>query len=133
MKPVRTMVLGVGALSLLIIVPVISQQPTIQRKVLLTQDLPIPGYQAVMAAVEIPAGGREGRHTHPGAVVVYIQEGTITFDHEGKPTMTYKAGDSFYIEPGKIHEGINNGTLPVKAVATFVVEKGKPLTSPAAP
>jgi len=133
MKPVRTMVLGVGALSLLIIVPVISQQPTIQRKVLLTQDLPIPGYQAVMAAVEIPAGGREGRHTHPGAVVVYIQEGTITFDHEGKPTMTYKAGDSFYIEPGKIHEGINNGTSPVKAVATFVVEKGKPLTSPAAP
>ena len=131
MKPVRTMVLGVGALSLLIIVPVISQQPTIQRKVLLTQDLPIPGYQAVMAAVEIPAGGREGRHTHPGAVVVYIQEGTITFDHEGKPTMTYKAGDSFYIEPGKIHEGINNGTSPVKAVATFVVEKGKPLTSPA--
>jgi len=133
MKPVRTMVLGVGALSLLIIVPAIAQQPTIQRKVLLTQDLPIPGYQAVMAAVEIPAGGREGRHTHPGAVVVYIQEGTITFDHEGKPTMTYKAGDSFYIEPGKIHEGINNGTSPVKAVATFVVEKGKPLTSPAAP
>ena len=133
MKPVRTMVLGVGALSLLIIVPAIAQQPTIQRKVLLTQDLSIPGYQAVMAAVEIPAGGREGRHTHPGAVVVYIQEGTITFDHEGKPTMTYKAGDSFYIEPGKIHEGINNGTSPVKAVATFVVEKGKPLTSPAAP
>ena len=133
MKPVRTMVLGVGALSLLIIVPAIAQQPTIQRKVLLMQDLPIPGYQAVMAAVEIPAGGREGRHTHPGAVVVYIQEGTITFDHEGKPTMTYKAGDSFYIEPGKIHEGINNGTSPVKAVATFVVEKGKPLTSPAAP
>jgi quercetin dioxygenase-like cupin family protein len=127
------MVLGVGALSLLIIVPAIAQQPTIQRKVLLTQDLPIPGYQAVMAAVEIPAGGREGRHTHPGAVVVYIQEGTITFDHESKPTMTYKAGDSFYIEPGKIHEGINNGTSPVKAVATFVVEKGKPLTSPAAP
>ena len=101
MKPVRTMVLGVGALSLLIIVPAIAQQPTIQRKVLLTQDLPIPGYQAVMAAVEIPAGGREGRHTHPGAVVVYIQEGTITFDYEGKPTMTYKAGDSFTSSPAK--------------------------------
>ena len=133
MKPIRTMVLGVGALSLLIIVPAIAQHPTIQRKVLLTQDLPIPGYQAVMAAVEIPAGGREGRHTHPGAVVVYIQEGTITFDHEGKPTMTYKAGDSIYVEAGKIHEGINNGTSPVKAIATFVVEKGKPLASPAAP
>ena len=131
MKPVRTMVLGVGALSLLIIVPAIAQQPTIQRKVLLTQDLPIPGYQAVMAAVEIPAGGREGRHTHPGAAVVYIQEGVLALDYEGKPTMTYKAGDSIYIEPGKIHEGINKGTSPVKAIATFVVEKGKPLASPA--
>jgi len=83
MKPVRTMVLGVGALSLLIIVPAIAQQPTIQRKVLLTQDLPIPGYQAVMAAVEIPAGGREGRHTHPGAPVV-VQEGVLALDYEGK-------------------------------------------------
>lgn len=84
-----------------------------------------------MAAVEIPPGGREGRHTHPGVVVVYIQEGVLTFDYEGNPTTTYKAADSFFIEAGKIHEGINNGASPVKDVATFVVEKGKPLTSPA--
>jgi len=127
-------VLSVGALSLcLTLATAMAQQPTVQRKVLLTQDLPIPGYQTVMATVELPPGTREGRHTHPGAAVVYIQEGTITFDHEGKPTMTYKAEDSFYIEAGKIHEGINNGTSPVKAVATFVVEKGKPLTTQAAP
>ena len=130
MKPIGATALGFGA-CLLTLVPAIAQQPTIQRKVLLTQDLPIPGYQAVMAAVEIPAGGREGRHTHPGALVVYVQEGVLTLDQEGKPTMTYKAGDSFYIEPGKIHEGINKGTSPVKAIATFVIEKGKPLTSPA--
>ena len=43
--------------------------------------------------------------------------------------MTYKAGDSFFIEAGKIHEGINKGASPVKVVATFVVEKGKPLTT----
>ena len=96
-----------GALSLcLTLTTAIAQQPTIHRKALLTQDLPIPGYQTVMATVELPAGAREGR---------------------------YKAGDSIYIEAGKIHEGINNGTSPVKAVATFVVEKGKPLASPAAP
>src|SRR5262245_58523778 len=133
MKPIGATALGFGALSLLMLVPAIAQQPTVQRKVLLTQDLPIPGYQTVMAAVEIPAGGREGRHTHPGAVVGYIQEGTTTFCDEGNRTMTYKPEASCYIEPGKIHEGINNGTSPVKAVATFVVEKGKPLTSPAAP
>jgi quercetin dioxygenase-like cupin family protein len=112
-------------------VPATAQEPTVQRKILLTHDLAIPGYQTVMGAVEIPPGGREGRHTHPGAVVVYIQEGVLTFDYEGNPTMTYKAGDSFFIEAGKIHEGINKGASPVKAVATFVVEKGKPLTSPA--
>ena len=112
-------------------VPAIAQQPNVQRKILLTHDLAIPGYQAVMGMVEIPPGGREGRHTHPGAVVVYIQEGVLTFDYEGNPTMTYKAGDSFFIEAGKIHEGINKGTSPVKALATFVVEKGKPVTSPA--
>ena len=117
---------GLAALSLTPS-PGSAQQPTVQRKVLLTEDLPIPGYQTVMATIEIPAGGREGRHTHPGAVVVYILEGAFTFDYEGKATMTYKAGDSFYIEANKIHEGINNGTSPVKAVAALVVEKGKPL------
>ncbi len=114
-----------------IMVPAMAQQPTVQRKVLLTQDLTIPGYQTVMASVEIPVGGREGRHTHPGAVVVYVMEGTLTLDYEGKPTTTYKAGDTFYIEGGKIHEGINNGSSGVKAIATFITEKGKPLASPA--
>jgi quercetin dioxygenase-like cupin family protein len=113
------------------VLPVIAQQPTVQRKVLLTQDLPIPGYQAVMAAVEIPVGGREGRHMHPGAVLVFVQEGSISVDHEGRANTSYKAGDSIYIEAGKIHEGINVGTVPAKLIATFVVEKGKPLTTPA--
>jgi quercetin dioxygenase-like cupin family protein len=124
------LVLGLAALSVTGIAAS-AQQPTVQRKVLLTQDLPIPGYQVVMAAVEIPAGGREGRHTHPGALVAHVQEGTLTLDVEGKPTETYKAGDTLFMEAGRIHEGINKGGSPVKIIATFVVEKGKPLTSPA--
>ena len=124
--------IGLAALSTSVaFLPATAQEPTVQRKILLTHDLATPGYQVVMGAVEIPPGGREGRHTHPGAVVVYIQEGVLTFDYEANPTMTYKAGDSFFIEAGKIHEGINKGASPVKAVATFVVEKGKPLTAPA--
>ena len=114
-----------------ITVSAIAQQPTVQGKVLLTQDLTIPGYQAVMVSVEIPAGGREGRHTHPGAVAVYVIEGALAVDYEGRPTTAYKPGDTFYIEPGKIHEGINNSSSAVKLIATFVTEKGKPLTSPA--
>jgi quercetin dioxygenase-like cupin family protein len=127
-----TAVLALGAfVSVSNSVGSVAQQPTVQRKVLLTQDLPIPGYQAVMAAVEIPVGGREGRHTHPGTAFVFVQEGTISADHEGRANTTYKAGDSFYIEAGKIHEGINVGNVPAKLVATFVVEKGKPLTTQA--
>ena len=107
-----------------------AQQPSVQRKVLLQQDLTtVPGYQAVLVSVEIPVGGREGRHTHPGSVLVYVQEGALTLDYDGKPTVTYKPGESFYVEPGKIHEGINKGNTPIKAVATFIVEKGKPMTS----
>jgi quercetin dioxygenase-like cupin family protein len=93
------------------------------------QDLNIPGYTAALVLVEIPVGGREGRHTHPGTLVVYVQEGALTLDYEGKPTKTYKAGESFSVEPGKIHEGINKGNTPIKAIATAVVEKGKPLTT----
>ena len=106
-----------------------AQQPTVTRKVLLQQDLAIPGYVAALVAVEIPVGGREGKHTHSGTLVAYVQEGAVTLDYEGKPTVTYKAGDTFYVEQGKIHEGINNGKAPVKVLATFVVEKGKPITT----
>ena len=106
-----------------------AQQPAVQRKVLLQQDLTIPGYQAVLVSVEIPVGGREGRHTHPGSVLVHVEEGALTLDYDGKPTATYKVGESFYVEPGKIHEGINRGNAPIKAIATFIVEKGKPLTT----
>jgi quercetin dioxygenase-like cupin family protein len=113
------------------LLPATAQQPAVQRKVLMTQDLPIPGYQSTMVSVELPAGAREGRHTHPGAGFAYILEGSITLEHEGRPTTTYKAGDTIYIEANKVHEGINPGSAPVKLVATFVFEKGKPLASPA--
>jgi quercetin dioxygenase-like cupin family protein len=106
-----------------------AQQPTVTRKVLLQQDLNIPGYSAALVSVEVPVGGREGKHTHPGTLMVYVQEGTFTLEYEGKPTKTYKPGESFSVEPGKIHEGINTGSTPVRAIATFVVEKGKPLTT----
>ena len=106
-----------------------AQQPTVERKVLLQQDLAVPGYQNVLVAVTIPAGGREGRHVHPGTLLVHVLDGVMTLDHDGRPTAAYKAGESVSIEPGRVHEGINKGTTPVRAIASFVVEKGKPLTN----
>jgi quercetin dioxygenase-like cupin family protein len=101
----------------------------VTRKILLKQDSPVPGYEEALVMVEIPSGGREGRHTHPGSVIIYVQEGTLTFDNEGKPTATYKPGDSLYVEADKIHEGRNNGNTPVKVLATFLLKKGLPMTS----
>lgn len=106
-----------------------AQQPAVTRKILLKHDSPVPGYEEDLVAVEIPPGGREGRHTHPGSLVVYVQQGTLTFDYEGHPTATYHPGDSFYVEPDTIHEGRNIGKTPVKVLATFVVKKGMPLTT----
>src|SRR5262245_64216320 len=84
--------------------------PNVQRRALLTQDLQIPNYQTVLVEVTIPAGGREGRHTHPGTAVVHVQEGQLTLDLEGAASKTYMPGETFFIENGKVHEGINNGS-----------------------
>jgi quercetin dioxygenase-like cupin family protein len=106
-----------------------AQQPTVERRVLLQQDLAIPGYQNVLIAVTLPAGGREGRHTHPGTLLVHVIDGVLTLDHDGRPTATYTPGESVYIEAGRVHEGMNKGTTPVRIIASLVAEKGKPLAS----
>ena len=124
--------LGIG-LGVPILRPLVQDarsQTAIQRKTLLQEDGP-PGYQAVLNVLEIPPGGREIRHTHPGPLVGYILEGTLTLEHEGRATATYKGGQSFYVEAGKIHQGFNSGDMPVKLIATLVVEKGKPPSQPA--
>jgi quercetin dioxygenase-like cupin family protein len=107
------------------------QQAEIQRKLLLQQDMFIPGYQMIVQTVEIPAGVKEVRHTHPGVLSGYMLEGTLILEHEGRPTATYKAGETFVVDAGKIHQGINNTNAPAKLVATLVLEKGKPANTPA--
>jgi quercetin dioxygenase-like cupin family protein len=102
--------------------------PTVTRTVLNQQDLPVPGFAAAMVRVDLPVGAREGRHQHPGTLIAMVQEGTLTLDYEGKPTMQYKVGETFYVESGKIHEGMNKGTVPVKLIASFVFPKDKPMT-----
>jgi quercetin dioxygenase-like cupin family protein len=104
-------------------------QTGLERKVLLQQDLDIPGYETLLVEVTLAPGGREGRHTHPGTLVAYIAQGELTLEREGMPTSTFKAGESGLIKPGQVHEGINNGKTPIKIFATFIVEKGKPLAT----
>lgn len=123
-------VLGLAASSLIWAQPgVTAPAPEVKRTVLKQQDTPDGKFQNSMVLVEIPVGGREGRHTHPGPLIVHVVEGTLTLEYEGKPTSPYKAGETFVVEAGKVHQGINMGTVPIKAIASFVTEKGKPLTT----
>ena len=76
---------------------------------LLKHDLRAPGQEGVMASVVMPPSSREGRHTHPADAFVYVIEGVVTLDVEGKPQATYQAGESFFIEPEQVHEGNEQG------------------------
>ena len=108
-----------------------AEQSGIKRQILSKDEASIPGYDVILAQSEIPAGGREGRHTHPGLITVYVLRGELTLDCEGKPTTTYKPGDGFTVEPGKVHEGRNTGSGPITMLVTFVVKKGMPILIPA--
>jgi quercetin dioxygenase-like cupin family protein len=121
-----------GALATFVVAlaPSSDAQVGVERKILLQQDLPIPGYEILLAEVTLGVGGREGKHWHPGTIVGRIIEGELTQELEGQPTKIVRAGESVIIEPGQVHEGINKGAVPIKALVTFVVEKGKPLSTP---
>jgi len=110
--------------------PADPKAPTVTRTPLMTQDLPMPGgFVATLVSVDLPAGAREGRHMHSGTLVAYVKEGALTLDHEGKPTVTYKAGETFSVEPGKVHEGMNKGNVKTMLIATFVFPKDQPMTT----
>jgi quercetin dioxygenase-like cupin family protein len=109
---------------------VLAQQPAFKRTVLQTVELSITGREAVTAKVELPAGVTAGRHTHPGEEIGYVLEGTIVIELEGV-SKTLKAGDVFAIPAGKVHNATNTSSAPATIVSTYVLEKGKPLASPA--
>ena len=107
------------------------QEPKVERTILQRQDLAgVPGYELLFVEATIPVGGREGRHTHPGTMIGYLTQGSFTMEVEGKMT-DYQPATSVVIGPGVVHEGINRGNAPVRAIASFVIEKGKPLTTQA--
>jgi quercetin dioxygenase-like cupin family protein len=101
--------------------------PSVVRKVLMQTDAPA-GNTLSLVQVTIPVGGREGKHTHPGPLIVHVISGAISLDYEGKPNITYGAGQTFLVEPNHVHEGINRGTVPAVGIATLVTPKGEPLT-----
>jgi quercetin dioxygenase-like cupin family protein len=108
-----------------------AQQPAFKRTVLQQGDLSVPGREVISAIAEFQPGATPGRHTHFGEEVGYVVEGTLLVEQEGKAPVTLKAGGAFLIPAGTVHNATNTGTGTARILATYIVEKGKPLATPA--
>jgi len=111
-----------------------AQQPSAARTTrtdLQRHDLSAPGREVVQAIVGFDEGVAAPRHTHPGEEIIYVLEGTLEYQVEGQPPKTLKAGDVLFIPYQTIHSAKNVGTGHAAELATYVVEKGKPLLVPA--
>src|SRR6478672_4784650 len=102
-----------------------------KRTVLQQADLSAPGREVVQALAEVQPGASAGRHTHPGEEIAYVLAGPVVVEIDGQAPKTLQTGEVFLIPAGKIHNATNRGTGIAKIVATYVIEKGKPVATPA--
>jgi quercetin dioxygenase-like cupin family protein len=127
MKPIRI----AAALAALLAGTVLMAQPTgITRHEALRHDLDVPGREVVQVRVDFAPGSHFGMHTHPGIEVAYVLEGTLEYSFEDKPPVTLTAGQSLFIPAGEAHAARNVGKTNGAELATYLVEKGKPIVVP---
>jgi quercetin dioxygenase-like cupin family protein len=107
-----------------------SAPPPIKRIPLQKFDVPGAGYETVMGIAEIAPNVDIGRHSHPGVESGYVLEGDAVLVVAGQPDRPMKAGDSYQIPAGAVHTA-RSGPKGAKVLAVYVVEKGKPLATPA--
>jgi quercetin dioxygenase-like cupin family protein len=124
--------IGYAALGFALTVALGAQAPAFKRTVLQQSDLSMPGREVVQAVADFEPRATPGRHTHPGEEVGYVLAGTFLVEQEGKAPVTLNAGGTFLIPAGTVHNATNTGSGPGKILATYIVEKGKPLATPAA-
>jgi quercetin dioxygenase-like cupin family protein len=104
-----------------------AQQPGIKRTDALRHDLSVAGREVIQVRVDFEPGVAFGKHSHPGAEVAYVLEGMLEYQFENEPPVTLKVGEAFFIPAGTIHAAKNVGTGNAAELATYIVEKGKPL------
>jgi quercetin dioxygenase-like cupin family protein len=102
---------------------------TIKRTPLQKFDVPGTNYETIIGMAEVIPNVSIGRHTHPGPESGYVLEGEMVLVVEGQPDKVIKAGESYQVPPGAVHDG-RSGPKGAKVIATYVVEKGKPLATP---
>ena len=117
----------VGLAAVISLVSGRAQQSGIKRTDLQRHDLSVPGREVIQTRVDFDPGAAFGNHSHPGEEIVYVIEGLLEYQVEGKPPVTLKAGEVLYIPAGTIHAAKNVGSVNGAELATYIVEKGKPL------
>jgi quercetin dioxygenase-like cupin family protein len=118
--------MAVGALTLHLAQ---AQQAGTKRTDLQRHDLSIPGREVIQVRVDFDSGYVAPMHTHPGEEIIYVIEGTLEYEIGGKVTRV-KAGDVLFVPARTAHTAKNIGSGNAAELATYVVEKGKPLLTP---
>ncbi len=109
----------------------LAQNSGLTRTLVGRADVSVSGREAVVARVEVAPGAYAGRHTHPGDEISYVMDGEVQLLIDGQSQRTIKAGESFVVPAGVVHDAHNSGSTVTRLVGVYVVEKGKPLASPA--
>ncbi len=104
-----------------------SQIQGVRRIDLQRHDLSIAGREVIQARVELDPGVTAPRHWHPGEEIVNVLEGSFEYQLDGKPPVRLKAGDVLFIPARMIHSAKNIGSGNAAELATYIVEKGKPV------
>jgi quercetin dioxygenase-like cupin family protein len=126
---IKKILLGLTVVAFACAGAAVAQQSGIKRTPLQKVEFP-DGYTTITGIAEIPAGGAAGRHTHPGIETGYVLEGDGELLIDGKPPLKLKAGDSYQIPASAVHDA-KAGDKPLKILGVYVVDKTKPLASPA--
>lgn len=106
-----------------------AQQKGVHRTDLQQHDLSIAGREAVQVRVDIDPGVTAVKHNHPGEEIVYALKGTLEYKLDGRPPVILKPGDVLFIPAGTPHAVTNIGKETGSELATYIVEKGKPLVT----
>jgi quercetin dioxygenase-like cupin family protein len=110
-----------------------ASQPGVKRMLLQRRDLSATGREVVQVRVDLSPGVLFDKHSHPGEEIVYVIEGSLQYKVEGAPSVTLRAGEVLFIPAGAIHSAKNVGSTNGAELATYIVEKGKPLVVPVEP
>jgi quercetin dioxygenase-like cupin family protein len=108
----------------------VQQAPGLWRKDLQREDLSTPGREVVQARVDFSPDAPLVQHRHPGEEIIYVLEGSLEYEIEGEPTRTYRAGEALTVPADAVHGVRNVGGGKASELATYVVEKGRPLLTP---